>query len=83
VHCLELRGMQAGRTERSRRAIGAIIGTELGAATGLFVVGGRPAAPLLVTLLGALLGAVAVTPALRLRERLFRRWLRNSLRATG
>ena len=75
--------MQSKRTDRSRRAIGAIVGTELGAATGLFVVGGRPAAPLLVTALGALLGALAVTPALKLRDRLFRRWLRDSLRAAG
>ena len=75
--------MQSGRTEASRRVIGAIIGTELGAATGLFVLGGRPMAPLLVTLFGALAGALSVRPALRLRDRVFRRWLRRSLRAAG
>jgi hypothetical protein len=66
-----------------RRAIGAIIGTEVGAATGLFAFGGRPMLPLLVTALGAGAGALAVTPAMRVRERLFRRWLRSSLRAPG
>ena len=75
--------MRTGRSEVSRRAIGAIVGTEVGAATGLFAVGGRPAAPLLVAALGALLGALAVTPALALRDRLFRRWLRRNLRPTA
>jgi len=64
-----------------RRAIGAIIGTELGAATGLFAFGGTPLLPLLVTALGAAAGALSVTPALRVRELVFRRWLRKSLRA--
>jgi hypothetical protein len=64
-----------------RRLIGAIIGTEVGAATGLFAFGGTLLMPLLVTALGAVLGALSVTPALRLRERVFRRWLRKSLRA--
>ena len=64
-----------------RRLIGAIIGTEVGAAAGLFVFGGVPMVPLLVTAVGALFGALAVTPALRLRELVFRRWLRKSLRA--
>jgi len=63
-----------------RRAIGAIIGTEVGAATGLFVFGGRPLLPLLVTAIGAATGAMSVTPALRVREWVFRRWLRKSLR---
>jgi CBS-domain-containing membrane protein len=63
-----------------RRAIGAIIGTEVGAATGLFVFGGRPLLPLLVTAIGAAAGAMSVTPALRIREWTFRRWLRKSLR---
>ena len=75
--------MHAKRSERSRRIIGAIIGTELGAAGGLFVLGGRPMAPLLVTVFGALAGALSVRPALRLRDRVFRRWLRRSLRAAG
>ena len=64
-----------------RRLIGAIIGTEVGAAAGLFVFGGTPLVPLLVTAIGALVGAISVTPALRLRELVFRRWLRKSLRA--
>jgi CBS-domain-containing membrane protein len=66
---------------RRRRAIGAIIGTEVGAATGLFAFGGRPLLPLLITALGAGAGALSVTPALRVREWVFRRWLRKSLRA--
>jgi CBS-domain-containing membrane protein len=76
-------GVSEKRLNRKRRAVGAIIGTELGAATGLFAFGGRPLLPLLVTGLGALGGMLAVTPALRLRERLFRRWLRNNLRHAG
>lgn len=75
--------MHSARSERSRRIIGAIIGTELGAATGLLLVGGQPMAPLLVTLFGALAGAMSVGPALRLRDRMFRRWLRRSLRAAS
>jgi hypothetical protein len=71
------------RQSHKRRAVGAIIGTEVGAATGLFAFGGRPLLPLAVTALGALAGALAVTPTLRLRERLFRRWLRKNLRAAG
>jgi len=64
-----------------RRLIGAIIGTEIGAATGLLVFGGTPLVPLLVTAIGALFGGLLVTPAVWLRERFFRRWLRKSLRA--
>lgn len=64
-----------------RRAIGAILGTEVGAATGLLVFGGMPLVPLLVTALGAAAGALSVTPVLRLRDLVFRRWLRKSLRA--
>jgi CBS-domain-containing membrane protein len=70
---------QAGK----RRAIGAIIGTEVGAATGILAFGGRPMLPLLITALGAGAGALSVTPALRAREWVFRRWLRKSLRAPG
>jgi CBS-domain-containing membrane protein len=68
---------------RKRRAIGAIIGTEVGAATGIFAFGARPLLPLLITVLGAGAGALLVTPVLRLREWVFRRWLRKSLRAPG
>ena len=63
-----------------RRAVGAIIGTEVGAATGILAFGGRPLLPLLITALGAGAGALSVTPVLRVRERVFRRWLRKSLR---
>ena len=76
-------GVSEKELRLKRRAVGAIIGTEVGAATGLFAFGGRPLLPLLVTALGALSGALAVTPALRLRERLFRRWLRKNLRHAG
>jgi outer membrane lipoprotein SlyB len=76
-------GVERSEHSRKQRAVGAIIGTEVGAATGLFAFGGRPMLPLLVTALGAVAGALAVTPALRVRERLFRRWLRNNLRAAG
>jgi hypothetical protein len=69
--------------ERSRRLVGAVIGTELGAASGLLVLGSVRFAPLLTTLLGALLGAVGVAPAMRLRERLIRHALRRHLRAAG
>jgi CBS-domain-containing membrane protein len=70
---------QAGK----RRAIGAIIGTEVGAATGILAFGGRPLLPLLITALGAGAGALSVTPVLRMREWVFRRWLRKTLRAPG
>jgi CBS-domain-containing membrane protein len=66
-----------------RRAIGAIIGTEIGAATGILAFGGQPLVPLLITALGAGAGALSVTPVLRVREWVFRRWLRKSLRAPG
>jgi uncharacterized membrane protein len=68
---------------KKRRAIGAVVGTEVGAATGLLVFGGIPLAPLLATAIGAIAGALAVTPVLRLRDFVFRRWLRKSLRAAG
>jgi CBS-domain-containing membrane protein len=68
---------------RKRRTIGAIIGTEVGAATGLLAFAGRPLVPLLITALGAGAGALLVTPVLRVRERVFRRRLRKSLRAPG
>jgi hypothetical protein len=69
------------RTERSRRLIGAVVGTEVGAAGGLLLLGGVRFAPLVTTLAGALLGAWGVKPALRLRERLIRRALRRHLHA--
>jgi hypothetical protein len=65
---------------RKRRVIGAIIGTEVGAVTGLFAFGGTPLVPLLVTAIGAGVGALSVSPAMRVREWVFRRWLRKSLR---
>jgi hypothetical protein len=67
------------RTERSRRMVGAIVGTEIGAAGGLLLLGGVRFAPLLTTLAGALLGAWGTKPALRLREKLLRRALRRHL----
>jgi hypothetical protein len=82
-----LRGSAANRLfvsdmspSNRRRAIGAIIGTEVGAATGLFVFGGKPLLPLLITAIGAGMGALSVTPARRVRDWVFRRWLRKSLR---
>jgi uncharacterized membrane protein YfcA len=71
------------RPSLKRRAIGAIIGTEVGAAAGLLGFGGVPFVPLLVTALGAIAGALSVTPALRLRDFVFRRWLRKSLRGAA
>jgi len=69
------------RSERSRRVIGAVIGTEVGAAGGLLLFGGVRFVPLLITLAGALLGAFGGEPAARLRQRLIRRALRRQLRA--
>jgi len=69
------------RTERSRRLIGGVVGTEVGAAGGLLLLGGIRFAPLVTTLAGALLGAFATEPALRLRERMIRRALRRQLHA--
>ena len=60
-----------------------MVGTEVGAAGGLLLLGGVRFAPLLTTLSGALLGAVGAPAALRLRDRLFRRALRRHLRAAG
>jgi hypothetical protein len=68
---------------RKRRAIGAIIGTEVGAAAGILAFGGRPLVPVLITALGAGAGALSVTPVLRVRDWIFRRWLRKSLRDPG
>jgi hypothetical protein len=67
------------RTERSRKLVGAVVGTEVGAAGGLLLLGGVRFAPLLTTLAGAMLGAWAAKPALRLRELLIRRALRRHL----
>jgi hypothetical protein len=71
-------------SERSRRRIvGAVIGTEVGAASGLLLLGGVRFAPLLTTLAGALVGVFAVKPALGLRDRLIRHALRRQMRAAG
>jgi uncharacterized membrane protein YccC len=69
------------RTERSRQLIGAVVGIEVGAASGLLLLGGVRFAPLVTTLAGALLGALGTKPALRIRERLLRRALRRHLHA--
>jgi hypothetical protein len=65
------------------RVIGAVIGTEVGAASGLLLLGGVRFAPLLTTAAGALLGALGARPAMRLRERLIRRALRRQLRTAS
>jgi uncharacterized protein YcfJ len=71
-------------SERSRnRIVGAVVGTEVGAASGLLLLGSVRFAPLLTTVLGALAGAFAATPVLRLRERLQRRALRRHLRTAS
>jgi len=71
-------------SERSRRRIiGAVVGTEVGAASGLLLLGGVRFAPLLTTLAGALVGAFAWKPALRVRELLVRRALRRQMRTAS
>jgi hypothetical protein len=72
------------QSEQTRsRVVGAVVGTEVGAASGLLLLGGVRFAPLLTTLLGALAGAFAVKPVVRLRERLIRQALRRQLRAAN
>jgi uncharacterized membrane protein len=68
---------------KRRRIVGAVVGTEVGAASGLLLLGGVRFAPLLTTLVGAFAGAFAAKPALGLRERLLRRALRRHLRTAG
>jgi uncharacterized membrane protein len=66
--------------ERTRmKIIGAVIGTEAGAAFGLLLLGGR-FAPLVTTLFGAAAGALGAGPAARLREHLIRRELRRQIK---
>jgi uncharacterized membrane protein len=67
--------------ERTRmKIIGAVIGTEAGAAFGLLLLGGVRFAPLVTTALGALAGAVGAGPGARLRERMIRRELRRQIK---
>jgi uncharacterized membrane protein len=67
--------------ERTRmKIIGAVIGTEAGAAFGLLLLGGVRFAPLVTTLLGAATGALGAGPAARLREHLIRRELRRQIK---
>jgi uncharacterized membrane protein len=67
--------------ERTRmKIIGAVIGTEAGAAFGLLLLGGVRFAPLATTLLGAAAGALGAGPAARLREHLIRRELRRQIK---
>jgi uncharacterized membrane protein len=70
----------ATRAEAPRKLVGAVLGTELGAAFGLLLLGGVRFAPLLTTLLGALAGAAGAGPIARLRERMIRRELRRQMR---
>ena len=65
------------------RIVGAVIGTEVGAASGLLLLGGVRFAPIVTTVAGAAIGAAAAKPALRLRERMIRRALRRQLRAAS
>jgi hypothetical protein len=69
--------------DRPRRIVGAVVGTELGAAFGLLLLGGVRFAPLVTTLLGAMAGAAGAGPVSRLRERLIRRALRRQMRAAS
>jgi hypothetical protein len=70
----------APQAEAPRKLVGAVLGTEVGAAFGLLLLGGVRFAPLLTTLLGALAGAAGAAPIARLRERLIRRELRRQMR---
>jgi uncharacterized membrane protein len=70
--------MQPERTRK--KIIGAVIGTEAGAAFGLLLLGGVRFAPLVTTLLGAAAGALGAGPAARLREYMIRRELRRQLK---
>jgi hypothetical protein len=70
----------AKRADAPHKLIGAVLGTELGAAFGLLLLGSVRFAPLLTTLLGALAGAAGAGPIARLRERLIRRALRRQMR---
>jgi hypothetical protein len=69
--------------DRPRKIVGAVVGTELGAAFGLLLLGGVRFAPLLTTLMGALAGAAGAAPVSRLREHLIRRALRRQMRAAS
>jgi hypothetical protein len=60
----------------SRELVGAIIGAEAGAAIGLLALGASPLAPLGLAALGAGIGSGAV----RARQVLIRRWVRQQLR---
>ena len=69
--------------DRPRKIIGAVVGTELGAAFGLVLLGGVRFAPLLTTLLGAVAGAIGARPASRVREWVIRRALRRQMGTAG
>ncbi len=60
-----------------------MVGTEVGAASGLLLLGRVSFAPLLITVAGAVAGAFAAKPVLGLRERLVRRALRRHLRTAS
>jgi uncharacterized membrane protein len=70
-------------TDKRARLIGAVLGTEAGAASGLLLLGSVRYAPLLATAAGAVVGAAAARPAMRLRERMIRRALRRQLRTAS
>jgi hypothetical protein len=65
---------------RKRDVAAALIGAEVGAALGLFAVGGAFLAPIGVALAGAAAGPPVLRASARLRTVLFRRWLRSRLR---
>jgi hypothetical protein len=65
------------RRRARREIVAGIIGAEAGAGIGLLAAGGTPLAPLGMAILGAAVGAGAMS----LRHALIRRWLRSQLRA--
>jgi len=60
--------------------VGALIGCEVGAATGLLFFGGTLLAPLGLAIGGALVGPVAAEGVVRVRRRLVERAIRQQLR---
>jgi hypothetical protein len=65
------------RRRARREIVAGIIGAEAGAGIGLLAAGGTPLAPLGMAVVGAVVGAGAMS----LRHALIRRWLRSQMRA--